>query len=89
MGQSALSSSNGKSNKKTKRIAKVDDGVVIRREFGELFESLHDRLIRVEKILGLLPSEEDVVERLEKLFGPTSTKDRAALRRSTNRVPYF
>jgi hypothetical protein len=89
MGQSVLSSSNGKSNKKTKRIANVDDSAVIRREFAELFESMHDRLVRVEKLLSLLPSEEEVIERMEELIGPKSRNKEAARRGTPYRRPYF
>ncbi len=90
MRQSVLSSGNSKSNKKTKRIAKGDSGAVVRREFGELFESLHDRLVRVEKILCLLPSDVEAVKRIEELTGAKSrNKAEAGLQGSANRSPYF
>lgn len=85
MGQLVLSSGSSKSNKKTKRVSRADDGKAIRREFGEFFEALHDRLIRIEKILRLLPSEKQAMKRIEELTGAKSRSNG----RQRARHPYF
>lgn len=88
MRELVLSAGNGRSIKKAKRIAKEDGSAVIRREFGELFEALHDRLVRIERILCLLPSGEDALKRIEELTGAKTEGENNRLR-SAIRSPYF
>jgi hypothetical protein len=61
MGRSIPYARKMKSHRKSKP---VDESSSVRREFGELFEAFHNRLVAIERKFGLLPSAKKAAERI-------------------------
>jgi hypothetical protein len=66
MGRSIPYARKMKSHRKSKPI---DESSNIRREFGELFEALHNRLVAIERKFGLLPSAKKAADRIAEITG--------------------